>query len=53
VSYDIKCDELARHFLPSQTSEQLVARLAQVIQDRIEEWLEETVLQRERETPQP
>lgn len=37
MSYDTKCEELARHF--GVTDETLVADLAQDIQDCIEQWL--------------
>lgn len=37
MSYDPKCEELARHFLPSDTSEKTVQYLAQGIQDYIED----------------
>ena len=37
MSYDAKCEELARHFLPSETSRELVEALAQRIQDHVED----------------
>jgi hypothetical protein len=38
MSYDVKCEELAREFLPDcDTGE--IERLAQHIQDAIEDWL--------------
>jgi hypothetical protein len=43
MSYDLKCEELARHFLPSDTSEQTVMRLAQRIQDYVEDELHEII----------
>lgn len=42
MSYDAKCDALARSFLrdvKQEKNEELAAELAQVIQDAIEEWL--------------
>lgn len=39
--YDSRCDELARHFLPAGTSEQLIEDLAQRIQIAIEDWIAE------------
>lgn len=36
MSFDPKCYELARHFVPDGTSEKVVTRLAQHIQDSIE-----------------
>lgn len=38
MSYDEKCEELARHFLPDCHTEQPKV-LAQWIQDAIEDWL--------------
>ena len=40
MSYDPKCEELGRHFLPSDTSERLVQSLAQRIQDCVEDHIE-------------
>lgn len=37
MSYDGKCEELAIHFLPSDTSQQTVQLLAQRIQDFVED----------------
>jgi len=39
MSYDPKCGELAEHFLPLMSSNELQDKLAQHIQDSIEEWL--------------
>jgi|HubBroStandDraft_5_1064220.scaffolds.fasta_scaffold37730_3 hypothetical protein len=39
MSYDPKCEELARHFLPSDISERLITSVAQRIQDFIEDEL--------------
>lgn len=39
MSYDPKCEELARYFLPSDISERLIESLAQRIQDFIEDEL--------------
>ena len=41
MSYDPKCDELARHFLEIDTPEKYVSGLAQSIQDCIESYIEE------------
>jgi hypothetical protein len=40
--YDPKCEELARHFLPTEPPPDAarVQALAEVIQDAIEDWLE-------------
>lgn len=38
--YDPKCYSLARHFLGDQASIKLVKKLAQHIQDEIEDWLQ-------------
>jgi hypothetical protein len=40
MSYDPKCDELARHFLPDGAPESVAHELAQFIQNQIEDWLE-------------
>jgi hypothetical protein len=42
VSYDVKCEELARAFLTDELpfEELEVAELAQTIQQAIEDWLE-------------
>ncbi len=40
MSYDPKCEELARHFLEDKANPLLVADLAQAIQGCIEDWLE-------------
>lgn len=40
TTYDPKCEELARHFLPTGASEDLVSLLALEIQQAIEDWLE-------------
>lgn len=37
--YDPACEELARHFLPTETSERLIKELSQVIQDAVEDWI--------------
>lgn len=37
MSYDEKCEELARHFLPSGTSRKTIQHLAQRIQEFIED----------------
>jgi hypothetical protein len=37
MSYDPKCEELARHFLPDGTSDNTVQRIAQRIQDMVED----------------
>ena len=39
MSYDPKCEELARHFLPLNSDLEIIQGLAQVIQDEIEDWL--------------
>jgi hypothetical protein len=42
MSYDTKCDQLARAFLVDEKpfpSEETVEELAQAIQDSIEDWL--------------
>ena len=39
-SYDPRCEELAREFLPSNINPQLYAELAVVIQQAVEDWLE-------------
>lgn len=39
-SYDEQCFELAEYFLPSGTQEER-SKLAQTIQDAIEDWLQE------------
>jgi hypothetical protein len=39
MSYDPKCEELARYFLPSDIAERLIESLAQRIQDFIEDEL--------------
>ena len=36
--HDTKCRELAEYFLPTFASERLKARLAQEIQDAVEDW---------------
>ena len=44
MSYDVKCDALARAFLADakrETDEALVAELAQVIQTAIEDFVDE------------
>ena len=40
-SYDEKCEELARHFLPSTIRDSLIKELAQHIQDGVEGWLQD------------
>lgn len=40
MSYDPKCYVLAENFLPSNASEDLRVRLAQHVQDSVEEWLQ-------------
>ena len=39
MSYDVKCEELARHFLPSDISEHRIKSLAQRIQDFVDDEL--------------
>jgi hypothetical protein len=46
MAFDIKCYELAQHFLPDNAPEQIKSKLAQVIQDDIEDWL--SILEEER-----
>ena len=46
MPYDVKCEELARHFLADEPGltpelEKLAPALAQEIQDSIEFWLDE------------
>ena len=42
MSYDVKCEELAKAFLePELDSDPNIMSLAQAIQDAIEDWLEE------------
>jgi hypothetical protein len=36
MSYDPKCEDLARHFLPPTTTDRVAARLAQYVQDALE-----------------
>jgi hypothetical protein len=43
MSYDPKCEELARHFLPSEVNEGIVRSLAQAIQNFIEDELHNIV----------
>ena len=40
MSYDPKCEELARHFLPREATPEQVANFAQAIQDSVESTLE-------------
>lgn len=41
-SYDAQCEELAEHFLSDETHDhEHVQKLAQTIQDAIEDWLRE------------
>lgn len=40
MSYDLACEELARHFMGERAPEKLTAELAQHIQTEIEDWLE-------------
>jgi hypothetical protein len=53
VTYDVKCEELARHFLPIGTSEKRVQLLAQRIQDFIEDELESMCQPGNPELPEP
>ena len=39
MSYDPACEELARYFLSDLARPELAAKLAQHIQDQIEEWI--------------
>ena len=39
MSYDPKCEELAKHFLSDLARDQLVQELSQWIQDAVEDWL--------------
>jgi hypothetical protein len=39
-TYDPKCEDLAREFLPSNISARLVAELSVAIQQAVEDWLE-------------
>jgi len=43
MSYDVKCEELAKSFLEDEgnATEKRVKELAQAIQDCIEDWLED------------
>jgi hypothetical protein len=44
MSYDVKCEELAKAFLddePELESDSNIMSLAQTIQDAIEDWIEE------------
>jgi hypothetical protein len=43
MSYDVHCEDLARNFLPSDTSERTVQHLAQRIQDFIEDELADMI----------
>lgn len=40
MSYDPKCEELAKYFLPSGSSERAIQLLAQRIQDAVEDELQ-------------
>jgi hypothetical protein len=40
MSYDPKCEELARHFLPSGASPKIIWAVAQRIQDAVEDEIE-------------
>ena len=44
MSYDPRCEELARYFLDDDADLSLVHGLAQAIQDAIEGWVEELPL---------
>lgn len=37
--HDPKCEELARHFLPGETREELIEELAEDIQLTVEDWI--------------
>lgn len=43
MSYDPKCEELAWHFLPSDTSQRTIQKLAQRIQDFVEDELHDMI----------
>jgi hypothetical protein len=43
MSYDPKCEELARHFLPSGVNEGIVRALAQAIQNFIEDEIHDII----------
>jgi hypothetical protein len=43
MSYDPKCEELARHFLPDGTSDNTVQRVAQRIQDTVEDEIQDAI----------
>ena len=37
--HDPKCEELARHFLPGETREELIQELAEDIQFTVDDWI--------------
>jgi hypothetical protein len=51
MSYDPKCEELARYFLPSTTREALVLALAAEIQQAVEDFLATEVAKIEMHLP--
>lgn len=48
MSYDVKCEDLARHFLPVGTSYRTIALLAQSIQDFVEDEVRDLIEAAER-----
>jgi len=44
-SYDPKCEDLAREFLPSDINPNLYAELAVAIQEAVEDWLESKMVE--------
>jgi len=44
-SYDPKCEDLEREFLPSDINPNLYAELAVAIQEAVEDWLESKMVE--------
>ena len=51
MSYDPKCEELAAHFLPSDTSRKTIEHLAQRIQEFVEDELHDMIAEASNPNP--